>query len=435
VSSPSADRFDVAVVGGGAAGLAASLTAARFGARVLLLERENRLGGNMTLSLVHTICGLYRPETSRPRHLHAGFPVAFARSLRRHDLAAAPESVGRVYVLPTYPHAMPDFLRGLCRARRGLTVHTRARFEGARFDSDGVRIDWSGPEDDTKRRVRVALLVDASGDAVTAPDDGRQMAEPDRLQIPSLIFMVEGVDRARTEGYASLRVTRAVARAARENHLPEDADSILVRPGRDEDTAYVTLNLPRPEQGDFNPLDPDQVAALDERARQRARRVVAFLRENREGFEDCSIVRWPRRLGIRETRRLRTRYTLTGEDLLSGRSFEDRVARSGWPLELWHDHRRPTLQHPEGPADVPLRALVSERHPRLAAAGRCMGATHEALGALRVLGCALATGQAAGTAAARAADRGCTLGDVDAASVRDMLRATHPPLDPEETRP
>jgi hypothetical protein len=67
---------------------------------------------------------------------------------------------------------------------------------------------------------------------------------------------------------------------------------------------------------------------------------------------------------------------------------------------------------------VPLGALVSRSHPRLGMAGRCLSATHAALGALRVIGTALATGEAIGIAAALAAERGCTLAEIDAASVR-----------------
>lgn len=432
MSSASDSRFDVTVIGGGPAGLAAGITAARCGARTLLLEREDILGGNMTLALVHTICGLYEPDSPSARHLNPGFPAAFAGWLRDHDLAAPPENVGRVFVLPTFPHRLGDPLEELCRNTPNLTLRPGSRFRSANFEPGHVEVTREPSGGGAPATHRTALLVDTSGDAVSAENGpGGRVADPDRLQIPSLIFMVEGIEPSLTEGYGNLSITRDVARAARKEDLPADADSILVRPGRGDGSAYVTLNVPRPEDEDFNPLDPEQVQSLEDRARDHARAIVAYLRRSREEFRDCSITRWPRRLGVRETRRLRTRYTLTREDLVAGRSFEDGVARSGWPVELWHDHRGASFEYPDGPADIPLRALIARDHPRLGAAGRCMGGTHEALGALRVIGTALATGEALGATAALAAGRSATLAGVEAGAVRERLASLDDTIRPE----
>ncbi len=433
MTSASDRSFDVAVIGAGAAGIAAGITAARCGARTLLLEREDVPGGNMTLALVHTICGLYEPDAAEPRPLHPGFPHAFAAWLRENDLANPPESVGRVHVLPTFPHRMAEPLETLCRRISNLTLRTEARFRSADFEPEHVSLTWEPGGGEPPRTTRADLLVDTSGDAVSAGNGpGAEAADPDRLQVPSLIFMVEGIEPSRAEGYSGLSITREVARAAKRGDLPEGGDSVLVRPGRRAGTAYVTLNVPRPREATFDPLNPDQVRALEARTRDHARAIVAYLRDHREGFEDCSILRWPRRLGIRETRRMRTRYTLTREDLVAGRSFEDAVARSGWPVELWHDHRGAAFEYPDAPADVPLRSLIARDEPRLGAAGRCMGATHEALGALRVIGTALATGQALGASAGRAADEAGTLAGVEAPRVRRRLSTLEEPLGPSD---
>lgn len=416
------DNVDVAVVGGGAAGLAAALTAARCGARTLLLEKHSILGGNMTLSLVHTICGLYELGTDSPHFVNPGFPEWFARALIACNLATEPESVGRVYVLPTFPHAMAPWFERLCRSTDKLVYRTDSAFTEARFDPQGVEVGWRDPDGPDPRQTRCSVLIDTSGDAVTAESEpNTTMADPDRLQIPSLIFRIDGVDESVTRGYSSARITRAVARAVQQGELPEGCESFLIRPAREDNTAYVTLNVPRPEDGTFNPLDPDHVQSLESTARDRARAVVDFLRNNREGFDSCTIVEWPERLGIRETRRMKTQYTLTREDIMQGREFDDRVARSSWPIELWHDHRRAEFEYPDSSADIPLRSLIASRTPRVGVAGRCMGGTHAALGALRVIGTALATGQAAGAAAALAADRSSSLDAIPAADVRDRL--------------
>jgi hypothetical protein len=103
--------------------------------------------------------------------------------------------------------------------------------------------------------------------------------------------------------------------------------------------------------------------------------------------------------------------------VLEGVQSADEVAVSTWPIELWHDSSRASFSHVAGASSIPLAALVSRSHPGLGVAGRCMSATHEAHGALRVIGTALATGEAIGLAAALAVDAGKLLASVDAGAV------------------
>ena len=106
---------------------------------------------------------------------------------------------------------------------------------------------------------------------------------------------------------------------------------------------------------------------------------------------------------MRETRRLCGRVELTRADILAGVDDADAVAVSTWPIELWDDHQRPHFAHPKRASSIPLGALVSRSHSRLGMAGRCVSASHDALGALRVIGTSMATGEAIGVAAALAA--------------------------------
>jgi hypothetical protein len=231
------------------------------------------------------------------------------------------------------------------------------------------------------------------------------------------------------EGFARLRLSHAVAGAVRSGRLPEGCESVLVRPGAVAGEAYVTLNLPRPPGETYAPLDPACLAELETRARRSAERVADFLRRTRPGFEKSEVLAWPQRIGVRETRRLRGIAELTREDVLAGRRRPDEVAVSTWPIELWHDQRRAHLEYPDGPCSIPLGALVSRSHPRLGMAGRCLSASHEALGALRVIGTALATGQAVGVAAALAAAAKIELDAIAARDVRHHILALEEALE------
>jgi hypothetical protein len=420
-----ASHFDVAVVGGGSAGFAAALAAARSGARTLLLERSDILGGNVSNAFVHTICGLYQPAgEGEARYAHAGFPRRFAEALRAAGAAGNPERAGRVWVLPIQPPGFAELAAKLCAGARELEVRTRCPLLAAALATDRTGEQWlaAGAAVDPSR-FTASVLVDASGDAALAWLGGAEFAEagPEELQLPSLIFRISGVDRSELNGFARLRLSLAVAGAVRSQDLPGGCESVLVRPGGGADDVYVTLNVPRPEKAGYAPLDPEQLAALEERARASAAAVAEFLRRTRPAFAASRIDAWPRRIGVRETRRLVGRAELSGADVLEGRAREDEVAVSTWPIELWHDHRRAEFEYPAGACSIPLGALVSRSHPRLGMAGRCLSASHRALGALRVVGTALATGEAIGIAAALAADTGVPLAGVSPHEVKRRI--------------
>jgi hypothetical protein len=422
------DAFDVAIAGGGMAGVAAALSAARLGARTLLFERDGELGGNATQALVHTICGLYRAADEGEAILaHRGLPGRFAQALQVAGAAGAPERAGRVYVLPTYPPRPAALAQQLCAAEPALSVWLGCELVGAELASGArpshalrLRSEASG-----EREVEAALAIDASGDAALGALGGAQTAcaAPHELQTPAYIFCLRGVESAEVEGFGRLRLSHAVAGAVRSGQLPEGCESVLVRPGAAAGQAYVTLNLPRPPGEAYAPLDPACMVQLEARARRNAARVADFLRRTRPGFEKSEVLAWPRRVGVRETRRVRGIAELTREDVLAGRRQSDEVTVSTWPIEVWRDWRRPHLEYPEGPCSIPLGALISRSHPHLGMAGRCLSASHEALGALRVIGTALATGQAAGVAAALAAREGTTLDAIAAADVRHHIVA------------
>ncbi len=424
MSAPS--HFDVAVVGGGSAGVAAAVCAARCGARTLLVERSDILGGNVGNAFVHTICGLYQPAADdAPRHAHPGFPQQFAEGLRAAGAAGSAERAGRVFVLPIQPPAFSEFAAKLCARTRGLEVRTRCEVVAAALAADRAAPQSISTSSalSGESRVTASVLVDASGDASLAWLGGAELAaaSPDQLQLPSLIFRMSGVDTSELSGFARLRLSLAIAGAVRSRDLPDGCESVLVRPGAAADEVYVTLNVPRPEGAGYAPLDPEQLAALEQRARASAVAVADFLRRTRPAFAGSRVDAWPRRIGVRETRRLVGRVVLSRGDVLSGRAQEDEVAVSTWPIELWHDHRRAEFEYPAQPCSIPLGALVSRSHPRLGMAGRCLSATHEALGALRVVGTALATGEAVGIAAALASDAGIPLGEVSAHAVRGRI--------------
>jgi glycine/D-amino acid oxidase-like deaminating enzyme len=463
-----AERYDVAVVGGGTAGIAAAIAAARSGARTLLVERSARLGGNAGNALVHTICGLYESADEGPaRYAHHGFPKRFAEALLASGGAGPAERAGRVHYLPTLPSAVADLAVDLCNQTARLEWKLGCRVVAAELDARGTTLnrlrlaqgpgsreyEQRGASDDGSERVdgeraadagddcersgseragdagngaewvQAKVVVDASGDGVVAALAGAEfeISPPDLLQHPSYIFALGDVDTAALEGFARLRLSHAVSTAVRSGELPPGCESVVARPAPRAGEVYVTLTLPKPETRTYDPLDETWLAELTAAARERADAITEFLRETRAEFARCRVIERAARTGVRETRRIRGNVLMTATDVLAGQRRDDEIAVSTWPIELWEDYRRAVFTHPAGPCSVPLGALVSRSHASLAMAGRCISATHEAHGALRVIATAMATGEAAGVAAALAADTAAALASIEPSAVRQQI--------------
>ncbi|NNL84062.1 MAG: FAD-dependent oxidoreductase, partial [Myxococcales bacterium] len=330
-----------------------------------------------------------------------------------------PERAGRVFVLPTSPPRVADFLLSALAGAKGLALRTATELTRAELDPSGRRDARLAFRDGA--HLSAGIVIDTSGDGVSAPCAGAdaELAPAEELQASSFIVELAGVAPSATEGFARLKLTRALSGASRRGALPAACESVLVRPGLTTGSAYLTLNLPKEAVA---LLHPERRRAATQAAKALAERIVSHLRETRESFADARVAAWPVHVGVRETRRLRGRTCVSEADVLEGRTRDDEVARSGWPVELWEDHRRARFSYPSGPCSVPWGALISDSFPNLGTAGRCLSATHAAHAALRVIGTALATGEAIGVGAALACDAGASLPEIAPATIRARIR-------------
>jgi hypothetical protein len=398
--------YDVLVVGGGPAGIAAAVASARRGARTALVERYGFLGGMATAGMVGTICGLYATTASGgPRQLNGGFAEEFAGRLATMPGCGGPVRRGRTFVLPYAPFAFACLADELTIAEPALDVHLHAALVDATA-ADGVvrgaRVStWDGTLEITAR-----AFVDTSGDAALAHRAG---AATDTLplaerQLSSLVFVLQGVDGGALDAGGRAAVLRALVTAERAGRLPKGASHVTfaTSPQPGELVCKLTLTGLAEER----PHGPGVRTVAEQEGRRRVRAVVDVL-TTLAPFRGAFLSHAAPQVGIRESRRIAGRYTLTREDVLAGRAFDDAVASAAWPIELWPDGQLGASYEylPDGRAyGVPLRCLRARDVENLFMAGRCMSATHEALGSARVIGTCLATGGAVGDAAARWAD-------------------------------
>jgi hypothetical protein len=392
--------FDLAVIGGGSAGLAAAVTAARTGARVLLIERHGYLGGMGTASLVHTFCGLYllRNELGA---IYAN--PGFASEIAERMIAATgmgPQRMGRVDVLPQHPVEFVRIADELVSAEPSLELrlHTEADIVS---QTDGIwEIQVRGR--DGRHTVRASCLIDASGDAAAAMmlGGGVSMASPPKLQRPAYVFGVHC--GAPMDGEARLRLAGLLVEGVRSGDLPADALGITFRASGRAGEIFGSIDLTGGETvSHFDPLDAACLTNLELHGRRMAGEIIRYLSAASDSWRSAYISQWPVRAGIRESRCWIGSYVLTGADLLEGKRFDDEIALATWPMEFREDAKGPRLRFPEDnrPTGIPLRSLIPAGSERLFVAGRCISADHEAQASIRVMGTCFATGEAAGRAA------------------------------------
>ena len=185
---------------------------------------------------------------------------------------------------------------------------------------------------------------------------------------------------------------------------------------------------------DVDPDDASNHTRAEEEGMRQAELWFRFVRDYVPGFQGCRISETPATIGIRETNHLVGEYVLTAEDLLSGRGFEDTIGMGGYHLDI-HTPDDPSSGELRQPLayQMPFRALLPRGVDRLLVAGRAVSATHDAMASTRVIPIGMVQGQAAGTAAALAAARGCSPRDLAVNELQDALRAQGALLTPDDS--
>ncbi|MCW5555628.1 MAG: FAD-dependent oxidoreductase [Verrucomicrobiae bacterium] len=348
---------DIAVVGAGAAGIAAAVSAARTGQTTLLLDQRPAAGGTGGFSGLTTLCGLF-DDTGR--WLNEGFAREFAEML----VESPPLQMGKVWVLPYRPETFRQTAAALINSLSNLqtqwnTALTSVTVEHGRL----VRLN----------DIEVGAVIDCSGSAEIARLAGLDcLATDETTQASAVIFPLCGVRRELNSPAAVAQVLLPLARAG-----------------------FPPLNFqPNPEPGSITVKFTGGAEQVTE--------LVAFLQRSVEGFERCQAPLARVTAAQRKGRMIVGEYLLTGAEVLAGRKFSDAVARGAWPIEQWNADGVARFRYlpPGTHYEIPARSLRAARVNNLFMAGKTMSADVDAIASARVMGCCLATGAAAGVLAA-----------------------------------
>lgn len=414
--TPVKKEVDVIVVGGGAAGIAASIAASRQGAKVLLVERNGFLGGTMTSASLGGICGLYSVDGETLVPVVQGIADELVGRLEARGGTKGPKRWLKTASLPYDLFAMKCVCDDMVlESGIDVVLHT----ELVDVIMEGERIHGVILNSKNGRWAAVAkVVVDCSGDAdVCAMAGAPYEYDANILQMPSAMFRMAGVDVDTFQTFKREDLHGFLEQAVADGmDLPRTAGGVYsIRPG------VVHLNITRISHDGRSPdpLDAFEMTAAEFAGRKQVELYQQAFSRYVPGFENCFVLDTGAELGIRESRRVRGEHWMQVEEVLGESRFHDAIACSAWPVED-HGGGRATKWvwvPPGGYYQIPYRCLIPQGVDGLLMAGRCVSASHDAQASLRVVAVALAMGQAAGIAAALAL---ASDGDVRTVHVPDL---------------
>ncbi len=391
---------DVLVIGGGAAGIAAATAAGRAGAQTILLERYGFLGGLASAAWVGTVCGLYLRDTagSEPVPVSGGFPQEFASRLQTTSGAKPLRADPGLWVLPYQP---PDFARtadAIVNESKNVTVILHATVAEATAQNrrlETVRaLAWN-----ERLTISPSAIVDCTGEATAAALAGANSEDGAPDQAPALVFVLENVDPALAER-GLLEVRRHLRQAVENAILPPICERLSLVPGAAVDGRMALKLSLFPTEAGISLWR--QVTDWEREARAALEPLLRFLAENVPACHNARLHSVAPQLGVRSGRRILGRTRLTEKDVLEAKKSPLGVVRGSWPMERWTRSPRPEMTYfaERDYYDIPLDCLRAVELDNVFVAGRCLSAETGAMTSARVIGTALATGWAAGTAAA-----------------------------------
>ena len=407
------------VVGGGFAGVAAAIEAARKGLQVLLVEKYNCLGGAAMNCLVMPFMPYWTidPETGKQTILTGDIFTQIITELEK--LGGTLQSKDSTFD----EELLKLVLNRLCIAH-GVELLFNTTVVGGQVEN-GALVSIKAWGKSRMLELTADYFVDATGDAelsVLAGCDYHVGRKEDGLCQPmTLCFRVAGIDMEKfreNRKYITPRYREFQEKGLIKN--PRE-DVLLFKTMHDSILHFNTTRIVK-----LDPTDPVAVTKAELEAREQVFELHNFLKNNIPGFEASYVLSTAMQIGIRESRMIKGEYTLTQEDLKSLARFEDAIAVANYDIDIHNPEGSGTSHYYFGKGEwyeIPYRCLLPVGTTNLLVAGRCISSTHEAQASYRIMPFCSELGQAAGAAISVAKESGKTLRDIDIKQLQQILRS------------
>lgn len=394
-------KCDIAIIGAGAAGIAAAVAAAESGLQVILVEKYGFTGGIASAAMVGTLCGLFYRNSTPARYAVQGFARDFAEGIMTKNNRYPETFAEGLVFLPYQIHTFhQQAIEKLEQAGVRLLLHSQVFqvFVEAEKVTD-IRINAA----EGIFSLHPQAIVDCSGNAQISRLAGLEMIEQRQYQSSAFVFQVDGLPKMEPRLLA-LNMIRWIKRGIDEGELDRDCERLSIIPGTvNQGRGLFKLGLPEILGDDSRNLTDYELLA-----RSRSTKIVKYLRCVEKSLEDLNISMMATEVGIRSDSRSQGIDVLEESHILACAKPDDGVAIGAWPIEYWGNNRKPEMTY-FGADDfylIPAGTLVSKHLDNLFFAGKAMSATERAIASARVIGTCLGTGYAAGMLAVESVKEG-----------------------------
>jgi len=431
-------KTDVLIAGGGPAGVAAAVSAARCGAKVMLIERSGFIGGTAVTGLcLHTF------HNSNGEKIVKGFPGELIGRLEEIGGTIGPVEIKNAHMRTTTPidHELMKYIliKLMDENKVELLLHSFA----SDVIAEGNKIEAVIVETKSERRkIKADVVIDATGDGDIAAWAGapykKGREEDGLMQAMSLVYKMVNVNI--DEALEHIGKGMAYVEKGDEGKIcmwfSADLDNYKDHVEEEKLFPYshhmfwgnsfhkgdINLNITRIIK--LDPTDADELTRAEMEARYQVYRTSEFLKKYVPGFEKAYVVSSSPFIGIRETRRIMGEYILTEDDVINGRKFEDAITRCAYPVDVHDPKGQGTIfaQVKNDYYEIPYRCLLPLDVDNLIVAGRCISTTVRAIASARTMITAMSLGQAAGVAAALSSKDGILPRNEDVNKVREVLK-------------
>lgn len=444
----SSQETKVLIIGGGPAGVCAAIASARLGIPTLIVEEGGCLGGMATRGLVspfmtcfdatgeiQCIRGLFGEIVDRLVELGGAI---HPRDVRHTSPFSAWITAGHDHVTPFDAEILKYVLDKMC-AEAGVKVLLHSNFVSPIMKGDKV----AGAVVLTKKglwEIKADQVIDCTGDGAVAAGAGVPSEfgnqELGKVQPATLFFRINSVDSKKLEADVmahihEFRKVDGVSYRALHWHVLKAEENgewdiarksvNIYRAVREDEWAVNCTRIPN-----VDATDSESLSAGEAEGRRQVMEMMHFFRKYVPGCENAALMCSASTLGIRESRHIKGGYLLTADDLLSCRVPEDSILLASNSVDV---HGRNGAMGTEYKTisggrwyGVPYRSLLPEGADNLLIAGRCLSASSDAAGAVRVIPPCMAMGEAAGTAAALSAKAGTTPKRLDTGDLLAALK-------------
>jgi hypothetical protein len=407
-------KYDVAVIGGGFAGVAAAIAAARGGAKVIIIEKSNALGGAATNCLVNPFMPYKTKINGENVALSAGIFKELHEKLEKRGAMR-----GESFLEEELKYVMSETV-----AEAGIAILYHAYIFKANKNGDRIS-SVSVATKQGEMKIEADYFIDATGDAQLAflSDCPTILGrEPDNLCQPmTLCFRVGNADVEKF--YASKpKLAEAHKKALEAGELINPRENVLVF----KTPIHNVLHFNTTRVVKKDPTNPEDVTEAELLAHRQVFEIYDFMKKHADGLENSFLMMTAAEIGVRESRMIVSEYVLTEKDCRAFTKFEDGIAACNYDIDIHNPEGSGTSHYyfPEGEFyTIPYRSLIPKGVSNMLVAGRCISSDHGAQASYRIMPTVCCIGEAAGSAIAMAVTNGRDVKEVDTHKLREVLKA------------